>query len=142
MIYPSDTQHPSPHQGEHVDHVCAHNVAQTHNVIAKLSKYSEFTATQANNIVETAISNAQIYQILSDKDVHDFITSVIKSNQRKIDYENLKELSGIITLPNCALAGGAKAIAVNIAKNMTTLIRFMVVSGWGEKKKFCRSLSE
>ena len=72
------------------------NFTQTHNVIAKLSKYSEFTATQANNIVETAISNSQIYWILGDEDVHDFITSVIKSNERKIDHDNLRELDEML----------------------------------------------
>jgi predicted nucleic acid-binding protein len=49
------------------------NFAKTHNIISKLSKFTEFTAGQRNEIVEAAVSNNQVAWIVGDPDVHAFL---------------------------------------------------------------------
>jgi hypothetical protein len=46
--------------------------AQTHIVIAKLLKHTEFSATQIEQLVQIARSNRQVAWIIGDSDVHAF----------------------------------------------------------------------
>ncbi len=71
--------------------------AQTHSAVAKLSKFTEFTATQLNEIVEAAISNDQIRPIIDDTDVEAFLKSLTSERRRDIKPENWKELQGLMT---------------------------------------------
>lgn len=70
--------------------------AQTHRIIARLSQYSEFTPIQVNDIVEAAITNNQVYWIVEDQDVEEFLTSVIDGRENQIDPDNLKELKHLL----------------------------------------------
>lgn len=63
--------------------------ARTHSVIAGLSKCSDFTSSQRNEIVEAAISNNQIMLILGDSDVNEFMKNIIKAPQKEFDQNNL-----------------------------------------------------
>ena len=68
------------------------NFSQTHRLIAKLSKYTDFTHAQANAIVEAAISNNQINWIIEDEDVFQLLQSVISGREDQIDPDNLGNL--------------------------------------------------
>jgi hypothetical protein len=70
--------------------------ANTHIVIAKLSQCSEFTQPQRNEIVESAISNNQVYLIISDPDVNTFLESIISGHEDEIDQESLDALQGLL----------------------------------------------
>jgi hypothetical protein len=66
--------------------------AQTHNAISNLTKYTDFTASQINEIIEAVISNNQIYWIIKDSDVNRFVNSVVSGHEDQIDEDNLAEL--------------------------------------------------
>jgi hypothetical protein len=73
------------------------NFTQTHNIVSKLSKFTEFTAAQLNEIVEAAISNNQVSYIVGDSDVHAFLKSVTVGHERDIKPDDRKELQRLIT---------------------------------------------
>jgi hypothetical protein len=75
------------------------NFARTHTVVAKLSKYAEFTPTQLNAIVGAAILNNQVKLIIDDPDVHQFLSAVIKGNEKLIEGDNLETLRSLLTPP-------------------------------------------
>jgi hypothetical protein len=68
------------------------NFAKTHSLIAKLSSYTEFTLSQTNEIVTAAITNNQIYWIINDIDVGNFLNRVIAGREEEIIQANLREL--------------------------------------------------
>lgn len=70
--------------------------ARTHSVIAKLSKFTDFTTDQLNAIVSSAISNSQIRSIIDDPDVKELLTSLIKRREDLIDKENLTILKSLL----------------------------------------------
>lgn len=70
--------------------------AQTHKIVAKLSKHSDFTATQRNEIVDATISNNQIYWILGDDDIYQFVKSIIEGYENQIDQDKLKKLKDMM----------------------------------------------
>jgi len=67
--------------------------AQTHNIISRLKRYTEFTATQTNDIIDAAVSNNQVRWIVGDEDVYSFLKSVIKDKEHRLDNELLTELN-------------------------------------------------
>jgi len=70
--------------------------AKTHVVISKLSRYSEFTQSQVNEIVAAAVSNEQIYWIARDEDVHQFLASVVHGREDQIDHNNLARIQYVL----------------------------------------------
>lgn len=71
--------------------------ANTHGVIARLSKYPEFTQTQLNEIVSAAVSNTQIYWIIEDDDINDFFMNIIREQEQIIEPENLNKLKDLLS---------------------------------------------
>ena len=71
--------------------------ADTHIAISKLSKYSEFTVAQVDEILEAALSNSQILWIIKDEDVKEFISTVKEGKESKLNEANLKEISNYLT---------------------------------------------
>jgi hypothetical protein len=65
---------------------------QTHYVVGQLSRYSDFTRAQINDIVSAAISNNQVYWIAGDPDVNSFLNGVIEGHEAEIHSGNLSEL--------------------------------------------------
>lgn len=59
------------------------NFADTQSSVAKLSKYTEFTAVQINELLESALSNTQIKWIIQDEDVKQFIASILDAMKIK-----------------------------------------------------------
>jgi hypothetical protein len=70
--------------------------SNTHNIISKLSRYSQFTPPQVNEIVVAAISNDQIYWIARDSDVHKFLSSIVRGREDLINTENLPRIRYVI----------------------------------------------
>jgi len=72
------------------------NFASTHSAVAKLSKYTQFSAAQVNDIVRAVISNNQVLWIIADEDVAAFVNSVVSGREKDIQKENLNELQRLI----------------------------------------------
>jgi len=69
---------------------------RTHQIISRLSKYSDFTPTQVNEIVLAAITNNQVYWIGSDWDVRTFLSGLVKGREAQIDPAHLKQLNRVL----------------------------------------------
>jgi len=65
---------------------------ETHEIISKLQQYQEFTKDQRNRIVNAVISNNQIYWIIDDADIKDFVTSVVVGHKLEIEDESLEKI--------------------------------------------------
>ncbi len=70
--------------------------AETHEIIAKLNKYDEFSEDQIRAIAAAYVSNNQIYWIINDTDVMEFILKIIKGNEDKIDSSDLELLNDLL----------------------------------------------
>jgi len=70
---------------------------QTHAIISKLNKYSDFTIAQVNAIIAATVSNNQVYWIITDVDVNDFLMKVIAGKESKLNPANLNEMFGIMS---------------------------------------------
>jgi predicted nucleic acid-binding protein len=70
--------------------------AQTHQVVAKLSKYADFTPAQLNAIMSAAITNSQIAHIIDDPDVHEFLTAVLKNDEKLFEKSSLQALATLM----------------------------------------------
>lgn len=66
--------------------------AETHTIISKLNKYSDFTIAQINAIIDATNSNNQVYWIIDDPDVKEFLSKVIKGKESQLKPEGLSEL--------------------------------------------------
>jgi hypothetical protein len=67
------------------------NFSQTHNIISKLSKFTEFTAAQLSEIIQAALSNSQVSYIMGDSDVYAFLKSVMNGREKNIEPEIWRE---------------------------------------------------
>ena len=72
------------------------NFASTHQSVSKLSKYTDFTVTQVDEILEAILSNRQIHWIITDEDVKEFVTAVIEGKESKLNEENLDKISELL----------------------------------------------
>lgn len=70
----------------------------THAAIAKLSQYTDLSDSEISQIIEGSISNNQIYMIRQDKDVCDYLTSLIRGKEDIIEPETLKEFLKYYTI--------------------------------------------
>ncbi len=59
--------------------------ANTHAAIAKLLGYTDLSDSEINEIIESSISNNQIYQIREDEDVLDYLSSLIRGKENLIE---------------------------------------------------------
>lgn len=59
----------------------------THVAIAQLSKFSDFTSTQINEIAEAAVTNTQIAWIHGDPDVRGFMQALVHSAEWMLEPE-------------------------------------------------------
>ncbi len=63
----------------------------THQCLARLSKYNEFSKSQVNNIIQAAIKNDQIYSIRGDSDVNYFFKNLHAQYSDLISDEFIEE---------------------------------------------------
>jgi predicted nucleic acid-binding protein len=73
--------------------------ARTHGVIARLRQYTDFTASQLNEIVSATLANNQVHWIAGDDDVHSFLSAVIAGREDQIDPAKLKDLHELLDRP-------------------------------------------
>lgn len=68
------------------------NFLTTHNVIAKLKRYSDFSRAQINALVTAAVTNNQVYWIAKDSDVTAFFSSLLQGREDLVNPDNLRRL--------------------------------------------------
>lgn len=68
--------------------------AETHRIVARLSRFADFSDLQANEIVEASFLNSQIFSIRTDRDIVEFLESVIDGREAMFDDEKLAYLRG------------------------------------------------
>lgn len=67
--------------------------ANTHAAILKLLRYTDLSDSEINEIIESSISNNQIYLIHEDEDVLDFLSSLIRGKENIIAPETLNRFN-------------------------------------------------
>ena len=68
------------------------SLSKIKSIIAKLSKYSDFSESQIDDIVYAASYSIPIYWEVQEDEIKEFLTSVIYSRQSEIDRELLEEV--------------------------------------------------
>lgn len=63
------------------DFINSHNFSSTHGAIKNLSKYSDFSDSEVNEIARAAVLNRQIYWIEEDTDVGSFVSQIFKGRE-------------------------------------------------------------
>lgn len=79
------------------------NFASTHSLVAKLTKFGEFTGEQAAAILSATTTNNQVGWIATDSDVRTFIDAVLKEHESSLDPALVNEVKQLIkksTLPD------------------------------------------
>lgn len=66
--------------------------AQTRSLVARLAKFSDFSNSQANEILEAAITNNQIYWIANELDIRAFLQSILDGREEQLDADNIRRL--------------------------------------------------
>jgi hypothetical protein len=72
------------------------NFAMTRKLLKQLITYSDFTVTQINDIVQTVITNNQVYWIAEDEDINDYLKKLITGRETKINPEALAKFQAIV----------------------------------------------
>lgn len=70
--------------------------ARTHAAVAGLSRHTQFTAVQRNDIVRAAVSNQQVSWIASDEDIHRFLTTVLSGHEAEVEATLLTEVQALL----------------------------------------------
>ena len=72
----------------------SHNFANTHAIIAKMSRYTDWSAAQIEEICVAAIDNTQVGWILGDDDVREFYEKLIGNT--KVNSDNITEVKSLL----------------------------------------------
>lgn len=72
------------------------NFATTRKLLQQLVEYSDFTASQLNDIVQAAITNNQVSRIANDEDINEYLLRLVKGRESKIDREALLKFMVIV----------------------------------------------
>ena len=72
------------------------NFSSTHSLVAKLTKFGEFTGEQAAAILAAATTNNQVGWIATDTDVRSFLGSVLKDHEASLDPSLVSEVKQLI----------------------------------------------
>ena len=70
--------------------------AETHSLINQLSGYVDYSIAQRNDLLRAAISNNQVGWIILDEDVHDFLQSIVRGYEARLDQNLLREFQTIV----------------------------------------------
>ncbi len=70
-----------------IDLATSSNFVQTHAAIRRLDAYTDFSADEARELINAAISNDQIHRIYDDDDVYEFFTQLAIDHEGDIDPE-------------------------------------------------------
>jgi len=80
--------------------VTSPNFKSTHAAIKDLTKHSDFTDTELNEIVQAMVSNKQISMIFEDEDVKTFSEQILRGREGVIDPVLYQEFSTIYSYIN------------------------------------------
>lgn len=69
------------------------NFARTHQLVSKLNNFAEFTQAEANDIISAALANNQVYWIIDDEDVNQFIGEIVDNYEEAIEDEKLVQIN-------------------------------------------------
>jgi len=69
---------------------------ETHRAIAALKAAADFTAPQLNAIVSAYVNNDQVFRIINDADVRDFLVEVLSERAGEVDSGLLEALIEVI----------------------------------------------
>jgi len=72
------------------------NFKSTHSAIEKLSKHTDFTVAQVDEILSAAIDNRQVRWIITDEDVKDFISTIISGKEDHLNADNLSKINDLL----------------------------------------------
>lgn len=70
--------------------------AETHRIVSKLGKYSDFTPAQRDEIVLAAFHNNQVHWIIGDSDVKRFLMDIIEDHEEEVNRFALHELQELM----------------------------------------------
>jgi len=70
--------------------------ATTRSMLRRLSRYSDLTSTQLNDVVAAAVTNDQVYWIIQDNDINQYIRQLINGRENQIEETNLKKLLALL----------------------------------------------
>lgn len=68
------------------------NFQNTHKAVAMLSKYTDFSKQQVDEIIDAGINNNQVYWINTDEDVIEFYLDLVKGREDCIDQDKLAKI--------------------------------------------------
>lgn len=72
------------------------NFATTRKLLKQLTTYVDFTDAQINDIVQTAITNNQVYWIADDEDINEYLKKLVAGRENKIEPEALAKFQAIV----------------------------------------------
>ena len=70
--------------------------AETHSLINQLSGYVDYSIAQRNDLLRAATSNNQVGWIILDDDVHDFLQSIVRGYEARLDQNLLHEFQTMV----------------------------------------------
>ncbi len=73
------------------------NFASTHSAVAKLSKFTEYTSSQAAAILTAATTNQQVGWIATDADVHSFLSTILRDHASTVETALADEVQTMIS---------------------------------------------
>ena len=76
--------------------VSSGNFEATHLAVAKLNNYQDFSESQANEIVDAALTNEQVNWIISDSDVFMFLCWLVGKYSEKINTDAMERLNKVL----------------------------------------------
>ena len=70
--------------------------ADTRSILRRLSRFADFTRDQARSVVTAAIGNNQVYWIMTDKDINNYLRQIIDGHEEGIDEEDLSQFQNYL----------------------------------------------
>jgi hypothetical protein len=80
------------------DFATSSSFIQTHTLVRRLERYTEFTSDQIGNLAQAAIYNSQISFIIEDPDVKSFLKPLIEEHPDSIEKRELRLLRRILDI--------------------------------------------
>jgi len=70
--------------------------AETHSVVAQLARHADYSVAQRNDILRGAVGNSQVSWIILDEDVREFIATVTREQEARLDSALVAGVSAIL----------------------------------------------
>jgi hypothetical protein len=70
--------------------------SRTHSIISKLTDYGNFSEVQVNDIISAYLYNDQVYQIVHDDDVYNFLNFILNNYEKDIEEEKVNKIRNML----------------------------------------------